>query len=119
MSGSGGEQWCIKNAQPLPIHDGELAIFSKRMSAMHPRSHPTCSNCKHPQITDRVFADFSKRVGVASVREYEESALAQARARAEKMADLETQVGACVLTVGVLTGAQSGGAWAEYQSGGA
>ncbi len=46
-----------------------------------------------PQIADRVFADFSKRVGVASVREYEESALAAARARRERLADLETQVG--------------------------
>jgi hypothetical protein len=50
--------------------------------------HPTA-----PQITDRVFSEFSRRVGVASVREYEESALADARARRERMADLDTQVG--------------------------
>ncbi|GBF96626.1 hypothetical protein Rsub_09372 [Raphidocelis subcapitata] len=44
------------------------------------------------EITDRVFAEFSKRVGVASVRQYEESALAEARARREKLTELTTQI---------------------------
>jgi structural maintenance of chromosome 1 len=43
---------------------------------------------------DRVFADFSRRVGVASVREWEETRLAELEQQENKKAELETQVGA-------------------------
>lgn len=44
------------------------------------------------EVTDKVFEAFSKKVGVASIREYEETRLQQQMQAAEKRAQYKTQV---------------------------
>ena len=43
------------------------------------------------QVEDEIFAAFSKSVGVASVREYEETSLRRAREREEHLLELKQQ----------------------------
>jgi hypothetical protein len=45
------------------------------------------------EVTDRIFGDFSTRVGVGSIREFEETHLAAAEAAEERMRELASKVG--------------------------
>lgn len=50
------------------------------------------------EVKDTVFADFSRSLGIASIREYEEGQLARARRYAERRAELEQQARGFFLT---------------------
>lgn len=65
------------------------------------------------EVTDRMFAEFSKRVGVSSVREYEETAVRAAEKLASDRSNLDSQVGGpqCPTLLYTIPGSMREGAW--------
>jgi structural maintenance of chromosome 1 len=95
----------VENADAtLARIDGDLAAITKRLREVEPAiaasrsaiddlaSKIAAALRRKNKAEDVIFKDFSAKVGVANIREYEEGRLAVARERQNRRLDLETQV---------------------------
>ena len=62
-------------------------------SPLHPLCRSQALKTRINEVADRLFAQFSKRVGVASIREWEEQHAAFEQGVATRRAELQQQVG--------------------------